>query len=136
MLPINSGQPRVGKRMQKFAMNRQSLLRVLLGVYLFPLWLVVFSLGVPPSDFQLCVLMFILALSGFALARHERRAWRTIWTAGLIIAIVCGVLEVVAGKRNAARQRSEHRSASYSEIGESAAAEHCRAPASFTSSLL
>jgi hypothetical protein len=98
--------------MQKFAMSRQSLLRVLLGVYLFPLWLVVFSLGVPPSDFPLCVLMLILALSGFTLARHESRAWRTIWTAGLIVAIVFGVLEVVAG-RIAARQRSEHRSASY-----------------------
>jgi len=99
-------------------MSKQSLLRVLFGVYLFPLWLVVFSLGVPPSDFPLCVLMFILALSGFALARHEGRAWRTIWTAGIIIAIVCGVLEVVAGKRIASRQRSEHRSTSYSEIGD------------------
>ena len=93
------------------------------GVYLFPLWLVVFSLGVPPSDFPLCVLMFILALLGLALARHESRAWRAIWTAGLVIAIVCGAFEVVAAKRIAARRlHSEQRLASYSQVGETAVA--------------
>jgi uncharacterized membrane protein len=42
------------------------------------------------------VMLRILALLGLAVARHESRKWRAIWTAGLVIAIVCGALEVVA----------------------------------------
>jgi hypothetical protein len=89
------------------ALNRRSLLRVLLGIYLFPLSLVCLSLSVPPADLPLCGLLFVLAVVGFALARRESRAWRFIWIGALIVALVFGVLEVVAGRR-IAHQRSEH----------------------------
>jgi len=92
---------------QKLALDRRSLLRVLLGVYLFPLSLVCFSLSVPPADLPLYGLLFVLAVVGVFLARRESRAWRFIWTGALIAAVVFGVLEVVAGRR-LARQRSEH----------------------------
>ena len=95
--------------MQKLAINKQSWLRVLFGVYLFPLSLVCFSLSVPPADLPLCALMFVLASVGLFLARGESRAWRVIWTSALIVSIVCAVLEVVAGQR-IARQSSKHES--------------------------
>ena len=95
--------------MQRIAINKQSVLRVLLGVYVFPLFLVVFSLSVPPADLPLCGLMFGLAGVGFILARRESRAWRLIWLSALIVSVLCGVLEVMAGQRTA-RQRSRHQS--------------------------
>jgi hypothetical protein len=95
--------------MNKLAINKRSLLRVLLGVYLFPLYLVVFSLSVPPRDLPLCGLMFALSGFGFVLARRETRAWRLIWLSAFVISVLCGVLEVVAGQR-IARQRSHHQS--------------------------
>jgi hypothetical protein len=95
--------------MQRIAINKQSVLRVLLGVYLFPLFLVVFSLSVPPGDLPLCGLMFVLAGFGLVLARRESRAWRVIWLSALIVSVLCGVLEVVAGQR-IARQRSRRES--------------------------
>ena len=95
--------------MHKIAINKQSLLRILIGVYLFPLSLVCFSLSVPPGDLPLCGLMFVLAGFGFILARQESRAWRLIWLSALIVSVVCGVLEVVAGQRIAG-QRSHHES--------------------------
>jgi hypothetical protein len=81
----------------------------MLGVYLFPLCLVVSSLSVPPNDLPLCGLMFALGGLGFVLARRESRAWRLIWVAALALSVVCGVMEVVAGQR-IARQRSHHES--------------------------
>ena len=48
----------------KLAFNRRSLLRMLLGVYLFLLSVVCFSLSVPPADLPLCGLMFALAVAG------------------------------------------------------------------------
>jgi hypothetical protein len=85
--------------MFKRAINRKSLLRVLLGIYLLPLFLVCFSLSVPPADFPLCVLMLVLAALGLFLAHRENRSWRLIWISALIISIICGVLEIVAGHR-------------------------------------
>jgi hypothetical protein len=92
--------------MQKMFVNKSSVLRILLGVYLFPLYLVCFSLGVPPEDLPFCGLMFVIAAVGWVLARRESRAWRVIWTSALIISVACGVMEVVAGKR-IAHQRSK-----------------------------
>ena len=97
------------EHMQRVSISKLSLLRILLGVYLFPLSLVVFSLSVPPGDLPLCGLMFVLAGVGFMLARRERRAWRLIWLSALIVSVLCGVLEVMAGQR-IARQRSHHES--------------------------
>jgi hypothetical protein len=84
--------------MNKVTVNKQSLLRVLLAVYVFPLLLVVFSLSVPAGDLPLCGLMFVLALFGFMLALRESRRWRVIWVTALIFAVVCGGLEIVGGK--------------------------------------
>lgn len=95
--------------MTKIPIKRQSLLRVLLGVYLFPLYLVVFSLSVPPRDLPLCGLMFALGGFGFLLARREGRAWRLIWLGALVIAVLCGILEVLAGQ-SISRQRSHQQS--------------------------
>jgi len=53
--------------------------------------------------------MFILAGIGFMLARRQSRAWRLIWLSALIVSVLCGVLEVVAGHR-IARQRARHES--------------------------
>ena len=91
----------------KFALDTQSLLRVLLCVYLLPFSLVCFSLSVPPGDLPLCGLLFVLAVLGLALARRESRAWRFIWIGALIAAVVFGALEVGVGRR-IAHQRSEH----------------------------
>jgi hypothetical protein len=91
--------------MQKIIFNKRSCLRVLAGVYLLPLFLVCFSLSVPPADLPLCGLMLALAAAGLVLARHESRAWRTIWTIALILSILGGILQIVAGQR-LARQRS------------------------------
>jgi hypothetical protein len=85
--------------MQKLTINKRSLLRVLLGIYLFPLCLVIFTLSVAPADLPLCGLMFFLASLGLFLARREGRIWRVIWTSALILSILFGVLEVVAGQR-------------------------------------
>jgi hypothetical protein len=93
--------------MQKLTINKRSLLRILLCVYLFPLYLVCFSLSVPPADLPLCGLMFVLAAFGLILARRERRAWRVVWTIALIVSILFAVLEIVAGK-HLARQHSKH----------------------------
>jgi hypothetical protein len=93
--------------MQNLTINKRSLLRVLLGVYLFPLALVIFSLSVPPADLPLCGLMFALAAFGLFLARRESRTWRVVWTSALVVSILCGVLEIVAGQR-IAQQRSKH----------------------------
>lgn len=95
--------------MNNVTTSKRSVLRVLLAVYVFPLCLVVFSLSVPPSDLPLCGLMFALAGVGCVLARRESRAWRLIWASALVLSLLCGVLEVVAGQR-IARQRSRDRS--------------------------
>jgi hypothetical protein len=95
--------------MQRLTIKKLSLLRIHLGVYAFPLFLVIFSLSVPPADLPLCGLMFVLAGAGFLLARHENRAWRLIWFIALIASVLCGALEVVAGRR-IAHQRSQHQS--------------------------
>ena len=93
--------------MQKLTLNKRSWLRMLLGVYLFPFSLVCFSVSVPPGDLPLCGLMFVIAVVGLVLGRHESRIWRLIWTNALVVSVLCGVLEVVAGKR-IARQRATH----------------------------
>jgi glucose-6-phosphate-specific signal transduction histidine kinase len=93
--------------MKKLSINKRPLLRVLLGVYLFPLYLVVFSLSVPPADLPLCGLMFVLSVFGLVLARREIRAWRVVWTGALIASIILAVLQIIAG-RNIAHQRSKH----------------------------
>ncbi|MGD0413063.1 MAG: hypothetical protein ABSC18_15335 [Verrucomicrobiota bacterium] len=93
--------------MKKLNINKRSLLRVLLGVYLFPLYLVVFSLSVPPADLPLCGLMFVLSVLGLVLARRDIRAWRVVWTGALITSIIFAVLEIIAGQ-NIAHQRSKH----------------------------
>jgi 4-amino-4-deoxy-L-arabinose transferase-like glycosyltransferase len=95
--------------MNKIIISKRTILRVLLGVFLFPLSLVVFSLSVPPGDLPLCGLMFALAAFGLVLARRESRAWRLIWLCALVISVLCGVLEVVAGQR-IVRQRSQAQS--------------------------
>jgi hypothetical protein len=105
--PLTAGVSRAP--MNKITINKRSVLRVLLGVYLFPLYLVVFSLSVPPRDLPLCGLMFTLAGVGYVLARRESRAWRLIWFSALVLSLLCGVLQVVAGQR-IARQRSHHES--------------------------
>jgi hypothetical protein len=74
-----------------------------MGIYLFPFYLVTFSLSVPPSDLPLCGLMFATSACGFALARRESRNWRIVWICALIVSFIFGVLEVVAG-HNLARQ--------------------------------
>jgi hypothetical protein len=102
--------------MQKVTLSKPSLLRILLGVYVFPLLLVVFSLGVPPGDLPLCGLMLILAVLGLMLAWRERRPWRVIWMAALILSVLCGGLEIVAGQR-IARQRSRKKSSAANPTG-------------------
>jgi hypothetical protein len=92
--------------MQKMSINKPSVLRILLGVYLFPLWMVCFSLSVPPADLPLCGLMFVIAAFGWVLARRESRGWRVLWMSALIVSILCAGLEIVAGKR-IAHQRSK-----------------------------
>jgi len=99
--------------MKKIAINKLPLLRILVGVYLFPLFLVCFSLSVPPGDLPLCGLMFVLAVFGFMLARRESRAWRLVWLSALIVSLLCGALEVVAGQR-VAHQRLHHQTANES----------------------
>ena len=99
--------------MKKIAINKLSGLRILLGVYLFPLFLVCFSLSLPPADLPLCGLMFVLALFGFMLARRESRAWRLVWLSALIVSLLCGALEVLAGQR-VAHQRLHHQTANES----------------------
>ena len=94
---------------QKVTLNKRPLLLVLAAVYLFPLFLLAFSLSVPPADFPLFGSMFVLAVLGLLLARREGRAWRLIWTGALIVSVLCGVLEVLAGKR-IAQQRSKNES--------------------------
>ena len=93
--------------MQKLSINKRSWLRVLLGVYGFPLFLVCSSLSVPPADLPLCGLMFLLSAFGFVLARRESRTWRVIWASVVIVSLLCGALEVAAGS-HIARQRSGH----------------------------
>ena len=102
--------------MSRFAINKQSVLRVLLVVYMFLLLLLVFSLGVPPHDLPLCVMTFVLAACGFLLARRESKAWRTIWIGAVVVSVLCGALEVVAGHR-IARQRPVHHSGLSSSSG-------------------
>jgi 4-amino-4-deoxy-L-arabinose transferase-like glycosyltransferase len=97
--------PTIG--MKKITINKRSLLRILIGVYLFPLFLVCFSLSVPPGDLPLCGLMFVLAGFGFMLARRESRTWRLVWLIALMLSLLCGALEMVAGRR-IAHQRLEH----------------------------
>src|SRR3954462_3140074 len=92
---------------RKPTLDKRSFLRILVGVYLFPLFLICFSLSVPPADLPLCGLLFVLAVIGIILARRERRAWRLFWTGALIVALLLAVLEVIAGWR-IARHRSDH----------------------------
>lgn len=94
--------------MQKATLSKPSLMRMLLGVYVFPLLLVVFSLSVPPGDLPLCGLMLILAVVGLFLARRESRAWRLIWMSALAVSVLCAGLEIVAGQR-IAHQRSQQK---------------------------
>jgi len=51
--------------------------------------------------------MFVLAALGLFLAHRENRSWRLIWISALIISIVCGALEMIAGHR-IARQHSKN----------------------------
>ena len=95
--------------MNKITITNRSVLRVLLGVYLLPLYLVVFSLSVPPGDLLLCGLMFILAGVGYVLARRGSRAWRLIWFSALLLSLLCAVFQFVACQR-IARPRSHHES--------------------------
>ena len=90
---------------------KRSLLRILLGVYLFLLSLVCFSLSVPPGDLPLCGGMFAVAAAGLALAFRGTRAWRVVWTTALMVSILGGAIEVVAGKR-IAQQHSKTESRS------------------------
>ena len=99
---MNTGKvesPKSDSVMQKLAINKRSLLRILLGVYLFPFYLVCFSLGVPPSDLPLCGIMFVIATFGLILAWRESRFWRGFWTGALIVSVLCGILEITTGQR-------------------------------------
>jgi len=91
----------------KLTLDRRSILRILLGIYLFPFSLVCFSLSVPPADLPLCGLLFLLAVAGFIVARREGRAWQILWIAALLFALLSGVLQVVARNR-IAHQLSAH----------------------------
>jgi hypothetical protein len=85
--------------MQKLTLNRRSVLLVLASVYIFPLLLVFFSLSVPPADLPLCGLLFVLAGVGLIIARRETRVWRIFWITALILSVILGILEIVAGER-------------------------------------
>jgi len=66
--------------------------------------MVVFSLSVPPADLLLCAAMLALASLGLALTFRGRLTWRRIWTSALVVATICGTLEIVAGRRIAAQR--------------------------------
>jgi hypothetical protein len=91
--------------MPKPILNHQFFLRLLLGLYLVPLLLVCNSLSVPPHDLLFCGLMFVFAILGLVFTPQAGRAWRVFWTVALAVSLLCGGLEVIAGK-NIARQRS------------------------------
>lgn len=89
-------------------MHKRQIIRVLLAVYSMLFLFTVFSLSVPPHDLILFVAFFLIAVVGFLMARAEGRSWKLIWIVALTIAILGGLLEILAGKRLA-----EHRA----EIG-------------------
>ena len=82
--------------MHKLTINKRSVLRVLSGIYLFPLYLVCFSLGVPPADLPLCGLMFVLSAFAMPLARRESRAWLVVWIGAFAVSIIFGALQIIA----------------------------------------
>ena len=84
---------------------KRSMLRILLSVFAFLLTMVVFSLNVPPGDFRLLAIMFAIAIIGAVLSLSESRKWKVVWSTALVISIVGGALEIVAG-RLIAQQRS------------------------------
>jgi len=79
--------------------NRRSWLRILFGVYLFPLFLFSFSLSVPPGDLPICAMMFVIAVLGLILARREHHTWLRIWALALIVSLLCTASEIIAGRR-------------------------------------
>ena len=85
---------------------KSATLKVLLIVYLFIFLLVCFSLSVPPAEMPLFVLMFCIAAIGIAISFRESRRWRIIWIIALVISILGGTLDVIAGKR-IAREKSK-----------------------------
>ena len=95
---------------------KQSVLRILLGVFLFLVVLTTFSLSVPPGDFSLFVAMFVIACVGLGLSLPESRSWRAVWTVALVAAFLGGALESIAGKR-IAQQRSKNESSMTSTDG-------------------
>jgi hypothetical protein len=92
---------------------KKTVLRILLGVYLFPFLLVCSSLSVPPADLPIYVLMLCIALFGLTISFRDSRRWRVIWITALIFSISGGVLDVVAGKR-ITRQLIDNRTTSIS----------------------
>ena len=80
-------------------MNKQTALRILAGVYLLPMLLTGFSLSVPPADFPLFVFMLAIAAFGLCLTSPESPKWRVAWTVALVIALLGGAFELLAGKR-------------------------------------
>jgi hypothetical protein len=85
--------------MQSLAAKKSSALWILLIFYLFFCSFVFLSLSVPPADFPFCIMMFIIAVVGLAIAWQESRVWRLIWMGALVASIMCGSLELIAGHR-------------------------------------
>jgi uncharacterized membrane protein YsdA (DUF1294 family) len=96
---------------------KRSILRVLAGVFLLLLVLTGFSLSVPPADFLLFISMLVIAVLGLALSVKESKKWRLAWTVALIISLLGGALEIIAGKR-LVRQRSKNESTAISQTAE------------------
>jgi len=86
---------------------KSAILKILLIVYLFTFLVVCFSLSVPPTEMPLFVLMLCFAVIGIAISFRESRHWRIIWIIALVISILGGTLDVVAGKR-IAREKSKN----------------------------
>jgi hypothetical protein len=93
--------------MRSLEIKKQSRLLILLFIYLFVCSLIFLSLSVPPADFPICVMMFVVAVVGLVIAWRESRVWLLIWIGALAASIMFGALELLSG-RIIAHQRSIH----------------------------
>ena len=77
---------------------KPKFIKVLLAVYCVLFVLACFGLSVPPHDFTLYLAMSLLSIAGLALSWVEGKKWRWLWIIALSIAILGGILEIVAGE--------------------------------------